>query len=75
MILIDGNKNMLMITGNAVDILSEVGMIVSEVEEKFAQKFGPEMTKDMIDYAVEAGREANRTVFFHGQNPNHGSVL
>lgn len=65
MILMDSNKSMLMITGNAVDILSEVGMIVSEVEEKFAQKFGPEMAKGMIDYAVEAGREANR-VFSRG---------
>ena len=54
------------IIGEASDVLAELSHITSSIEEALARQIGVEGAEELVNTAIQAGREYNR-LFVFGQ--------
>lgn len=54
------------IEGSAEEILTELGVITSDVEEILAKRCGEKVASVLVDTAVEGGKMYNRKYIFGG---------
>lgn len=66
MIYINQKEGGTYIEGSAEDILCELGVIVSDIEEILAKHFDMKTASGIVDVAVEAGKVYNRKHIFKG---------
>ena len=66
MIYINQEERNTHIEGSAEEILTELGMIVSDVEKILAKCLGEKDASVLVDAAVEAGKMYNSKLIFRG---------
>lgn len=56
-----------MIKGKGVNLLEELAIITSEIEEMIAEEDGSGIAEELVDDAIKAGRAYNHTFVFKGK--------
>lgn len=74
MIYINQEERNTHIEGSAEEILTELGMIVSDVEKILAKCLGEKDASVLVDAAVEAGKMYNSKHIFRGGSGSPGGV-
>lgn len=67
MIKVNKKTGEIVIKGKGVDLLEELAVITSKIEEMLAEEVGSDRAEELIDVAIASGRKYNHTFVFKGK--------